>query len=158
MKNYRKRKSIYILSACHIFSEMQEIHFLANDLFEKSTPQKLLVLRDKISKLISFVEKLPIYGKSELKERKIKGSIYFEHKKFLFDELKKLNITINEALSTGKDRILKGADALDKTNEIRQYIYYLQVYWYDNEAEKKMSNNYSNYYKELKKRERREEF
>lgn len=158
MKNYRKKQSIYILTSCHIFSEMETMYYLTNDLFEKITPQKLLVLRDKISKLISFVEKIPIYGKSDIKERKIKGSIYFEQKNFLIDELKKLNITINETLSTGKDRILKGADVLDKINEIKQYIFYLQVYFYDNEAEKKMYKQYSGYYKELKKRERRKEF
>jgi len=158
MKNYRKRKSMYILTSCHIFSEMTEIYFLSNDLFEKSSPEKRIILRDKIHKLLTFVEKIPIYGKSDLKQRKIKGSIYFEHKDFLIKELRFIDITIIKALSTGRDRILKGADVLDKINEIKQYIYYLQVYFYNNAAEKQMYKQYSGYYKELKKRERRKEF
>lgn len=158
MKNYRKKQSMYILTSCHIFSEMSEIYYLTNDLFEKSSPEKRIILRDKIHKLLTFVEKIPIYGKSDIKERKIKGSIYFEQKNFLIFELKKLNITINEALCTGKDRILKGIEVLDKINEIKEFIYYLQVYFYNNKAEKKMNNKYSMYYKELKKRERRKVF
>jgi len=158
MKCYRKRKSMYILTSCHILNEMKEIYFFANDLFEKSTPQKLLVLRAKINTLISFVEKLPIYGKSDIKQRNIKGSIYFEHKDFIIEKILIIEKSISEALSTGRDRILKGADSLHKINEIIQYVYFLQVYWYDNEAEKQMSNKYSGYYKELKKRKRRKEF
>jgi hypothetical protein len=158
MKNYRKKQSIYILTSCHIFSEMSEIYYLINDLFERSSPEKCIVLRDKINKLISFVDKLPIYGKLDIKERKIKGSIFFKHKDFLIKELRYIDITIIKALSSGRDRILKGADVLDKINEIKSFIYYLQVYFYDNKAEKKMSNMYLNFYKELKKRERRKEF
>jgi len=158
MKNYRKKQSMYILTSCHILSEMSEIYYLTNDLFEKSSPEKRILLRDKIYKLLRFVEKLPIYGKSDIKERKIKGSIYFEHKNFLIKELRFIDISIIKALSTGRDRILKGADILDKINEIKEFIYYLQVYFYENEAEKQMSKQYSNYYKELKKRERRKVF
>lgn len=158
MKNYRKKQSMYILTSCHIFSEMSEIYYLTNDLFEKSSPEKRIILRDKIHKLLTFVEKIPIYGKSDIKERKIKGSIYFKHKDFLIKELRFIDITIIKALSTGRDRILKGVEVLDKINEIKKYIYYLQVYFYDNEAEKQMSNQYSRYYKELKKRKRQKEF
>lgn len=157
MRNYRKQYSLYILTACSVIDEMEVIQNLTNDLFEKSSPQKLLILRGQINKLISFVEKLPIYGKSDFKERKIKGSIYFEHKTFIIDELKKININIIDAIRTGKDRILKGADVLDKIYEIASFVYYLQVYWYDNEAENQRSE-YSRYFEELKKRERRNVF
>lgn len=158
MKNYRKKQSMYILTSCHIFSDMEYIYFLANDLFEKVSVEKSIVLRDKIRELLTFIEKLPVYQNSDLKQRKIKGSIYFEHKNFLIKEIRLLDITIIKALSTGKDRILKGVAVLDKINEIKQFIYYLQVFWYDNEDEKQMSKQYEGYYKELKKRERRKEF
>ncbi len=158
MKNYRKKQSIYILAACRIFNELETIQYLSNDLFEKTTPQKLSVLRTEIEKLISFIEKIPIYGKSEIKERKIKGSIYFEHKAFFLNEIQKIYPNITTAICAGKERVLKAVDVFDKIDEIKKYIYYLQVYWYDNEAEKKMSYQYSRYYKELKKRERQKAF
>ena len=158
MKNYRPKYSIYLLISCQIIDEMQVIQNLTNDLFEKSSPQKLLILRGQINKLISFVEKLPIYGKSDLnvKERKIKGSIYSGQKILIIDELKKININIIDALSTGKDRILKGADVLDEIIELRRYIYNLPVFWYDNEAEK--NSQYSYLFEMLKKRKKRNVF
>jgi len=137
---------------------MSEMYFLSNDLFDKVSVEKSIFLRDKVRSLLTYIEKLPVYQNSDLKQRKIKESIFCEHKDYLINELKFIDITLIKALSTGKDRVLKGIEVLDKINEIKEFIYYLQVYWYDNEAEKQMSDKYSHYYKELKKRERRKEF
>ena len=153
MYNYRKKQSIYILTYCRIVDELPMIYYLTTDLQERSTPEKLLELRKNINNLIEFVDSVPIYGKSK-PQRKIKGSMYFEHKSYIIDKLKEIKINIDDTLTAGKERIIKGANTLNKIKDLENFTSKIPVYFYNNELEEEKKKKYYRYYKELKKKKR----
>ena len=149
---YRKKHSLYLLTSCHLQSELKQISSLTYDLFDRPTSSKLLTIRDLIKKLIVFVEKLTTYSDGE---RKPKNSIWIDDKKFIIEQLKKINENIVNSL-TAKNKILCGADVLDNLYELMKFIYLKQVYWYNSKLERE--SKYSNYFAGLKLTNRKVEF
>lgn len=149
---YRKKHSLYILTSCHLLSELIHIHGLVNDLFDRPTSSNLLTIQGKIKSLIVFVQKLRVYKDGE---RKPKMSIYLEDKNFILSELKCIDSNIVNSL-TGSQKILNGCNTLNKIYALRRFIYLKQTYWYNSELER--NSTYSNYFDGLKKPNRKAEF
>jgi uncharacterized UPF0160 family protein len=93
---------------------------------------------------------LPIYGKPG-SDRKPKGSIYFEHKIYIAEELQKIYVNVNDAFRTGKDRLLKGADLLSQIYGLRKYAFMIPVYQYNNDEENQKAKQLASLFIDLKK-------
>lgn len=139
MKTYRRKASIYILTYNHLQIELLYLYSELNDFFSKNKAEHLVKVRERLSSITEFVEKIPTYETE--KERKKKFTSPVDYKKHLLSELTNISQRINSPL-IGKDRVLQCADILETVKRLGVYNRTREVYFYDSKAE----NSYLDYY------------
>lgn len=132
MKTYRKKQSVYILTYKHIQIELLYLYSELNEFFSKNKAEHLVKVRERLSSITEFVEKIPTYETE--KERKKKFTAPIDYKVHLLSELTNISQRINSPL-IGKDRVLQCADILETVKRLGVYNRTREVYFYESKAE-----------------------
>ena len=132
MKTYRKKQSVYILTYKYIQIELLYLYSELNDFFSKNKAEHLVKVRERLSSISEFVEKIPTYETE--KERKKKFTAPVDYKVHLLSELTNISQRINSPL-IGKDRVLQCADILETVKRLGVYNGTRKLYFYDSKAE-----------------------
>lgn len=134
MQNYKK--NLYILTYYHTIEELRDIHTESKELFDKNKCESLLKVRNRIKKLIEYIENIPSFGEPDkIGERKKKTAMYCEFKKHILTEIIGINENINDALDTSKGKILKYANTLQRIENLGKKIQTFKVYYYNSKKE-----------------------
>ena len=148
-KNYRKEKSMYIITSKHLITELSALEYQTNILFDKNNVRMLLSVRKRLTDLLTYIEKVPTYGETNEAGNKERYSMYYEHKKYILIEIMRLQDCINQIYSITKGRIYKQAEFLQAVGELKLYIQRIYVYWYDSKKEDAELDVYEKRKKEL---------